>query len=501
MTSTKFQEKLINDIFSLKYRKSFLPKLVLWIIDSNYRDGKRLDHHIQDQIENPDPYVLGVAQSFSHMKDDDAIIAIQRYVRGSVRYLSEMQSKWKRPEYWQTAKQTLELRTGDCLSWDTKLLKPNLSKINIEDVQVGDEIIGKNGRRVKVLNKFDKGVLPTRTIILNNGSEIVATNDHKFITRDGHDILCKDLQVGTLLKDNEEIIPQVTDEKVDTDYWYLKGLFVADGWTDEYHTDIFISGKDEHPKEKQKEWVKQYCIKNGITYRWDKKSIVVHSKSLFEDFVKCGKHAINKHIDILPTKKENIKALLEGLKADAYIRQTDGAICFGTISTQLKDQLRILYRVLGKSVRTTLVQPTRTQFGKNPIWRIYVRKKPIKTKVVGIIDHEDEHVYDITVENHEIYLPMNDIVVHNCDDINGLIHILAVLSGISELKIWSAIGNVTLGGHYWVVYLSTETDKLYAIDSTYHVSLQSIKTREELNTNNYKEIWWIFNGEYSWKSV
>ena len=89
----------------------------------------------------------------------------------------------------------------------------------------------------------------------------------------------------------------------------------------------------------------------------------------------------------------------------------------------------------------------------------------------------------------------------DCDGINALIYILARLAGISNLILWSAIGDVKGGGHYWLLYFSTNTDKWYAIDGTYKVNLSSISKRTpfKFSQEKYIKTWFIFNDDYIFK--
>ncbi len=89
----------------------------------------------------------------------------------------------------------------------------------------------------------------------------------------------------------------------------------------------------------------------------------------------------------------------------------------------------------------------------------------------------------------------------DCDGINALIFVLARLSGISPLQIWSAIGTTSEGGHYWLVYFSLKTDKWYSIDGTFNVNLRPISLRNVFRFRNtrYKSIWCLFNDYWSFK--
>jgi len=89
----------------------------------------------------------------------------------------------------------------------------------------------------------------------------------------------------------------------------------------------------------------------------------------------------------------------------------------------------------------------------------------------------------------------------DCDGINAFIYVVARLSGIPSIKLFSAIGMASNFGHYWVVYFSTKTMKWYAIDGTAWVNISKIPQREEFKftSNKYNDIWYLFNDSYIYK--
>ncbi len=89
----------------------------------------------------------------------------------------------------------------------------------------------------------------------------------------------------------------------------------------------------------------------------------------------------------------------------------------------------------------------------------------------------------------------------DCNGLNGLIWVLARLSGMSPLQLWSAIGSTTVGGHYFCMYFSFKTDKWYAIDATYYVDKRPVNFRPvfRLTDNRYRTIWALFNDFWSFR--
>jgi len=91
----------------------------------------------------------------------------------------------------------------------------------------------------------------------------------------------------------------------------------------------------------------------------------------------------------------------------------------------------------------------------------------------------------------------------DCDGINGLIYILARLAGIPSYLLYSCIGDVAGGGHFWLVYYSTKFNKLTAIDGTYYPNLSDMqfRTKFDFTIQTYHNIWYIFNDSFVFKPL
>ena len=89
----------------------------------------------------------------------------------------------------------------------------------------------------------------------------------------------------------------------------------------------------------------------------------------------------------------------------------------------------------------------------------------------------------------------------DCDGLNALIYILSRLSGISDMNLWSVIGDANNTGHYWLEYLSPKTGQWYFIDGTYWPSFQKIPARPpmRLTDKKYQKRWFKFNEQYIFK--
>ncbi len=86
----------------------------------------------------------------------------------------------------------------------------------------------------------------------------------------------------------------------------------------------------------------------------------------------------------------------------------------------------------------------------------------------------------------------------DCDGLNALIYVLGRLAGMSQFSLWSSIGDTDSGGHYWLLYFSSETDKWYSIDATYYYDPTPISERIafEFKEDKYVGSWCVFNENY-----
>ena len=68
-----------------------------------------------------------------------------------------------------------------CFAGDTKILLANGIYKNIENIEIGDMVINKNGKPVKVINKFNKGIRNLLKIKTNNWHDkTYVTSDHNY---------------------------------------------------------------------------------------------------------------------------------------------------------------------------------------------------------------------------------------------------------------------------------------------------------------------------------
>ena len=89
----------------------------------------------------------------------------------------------------------------------------------------------------------------------------------------------------------------------------------------------------------------------------------------------------------------------------------------------------------------------------------------------------------------------------DCDGMNGLIYVLARLSGIPRFLIYCVLGDTNAGFHFYCLYLNTDTGFVHPIDSTYNIDLNYMKKRKQylINYNGYRGINYVFNDKFSFK--
>ncbi len=79
-----------------------------WMVDSRYRQYKRLDKFQEGQLDNPDIRLTTLADSFRKYKYDRRIIEILKYVHKTIKYRGDKGEKWS------DALETLLRGTDDC---------------------------------------------------------------------------------------------------------------------------------------------------------------------------------------------------------------------------------------------------------------------------------------------------------------------------------------------------------------------------------------------------
>jgi len=93
---------------------NYLDSFIQYIINSKYRKIVGLESWISSQVSNKSEILDNVLKKIKNYQDCDVqMIAILRYVVKNVKYKRDS-VVWDMMEYWQTAEETINKRSGDC---------------------------------------------------------------------------------------------------------------------------------------------------------------------------------------------------------------------------------------------------------------------------------------------------------------------------------------------------------------------------------------------------
>lgn len=426
----------------------------------DYQDPKKMDV-ISKIAENAgrDPRMATVAVNIlraANAKPRDykaQAAALLAWVQDpkNVYYVNEPDERLQDPFY------TLKVKYGDCFPASTLLLAENHELVPIKDVTPGMRIWGRD-RWSLVEGVADKGVLSVTHIRLTNGSTLRLTEDHKVYVEKCrvHGAGCplknpscasigqERIRVSELREDMVLITPESIPfgtEEMDAGKAYIEGLYLSDGSIPHKYNkkdgttsayDFAIAGRDGKPKEAQKHEVAAICDRLGLTYRIGTKEIIVHGAEWGTRMLAMGKHASEKHALSINLREDAARELLRGIMADSG-KNTTGGVTFTTTSPRLATQVRLLWKMLGRTCGYRYVE-NHGGLGKHPIHRLNPRltsedgaqrsEKRLRVKSIAR-DAETLPCFDIQTDDHYVYVPEADVTVSNCDDMAILLYALA----------------------------------------------------------------------------
>lgn len=380
--------------------------------------------------------------------------AIFGWVRANMRYTrdSAFADTYVNPARTLFDKKPGVAAAGDCLVAGTLLLRDGHRPTTIENVRPGDKIWGYD-KWSEVLDVWSKGVLPVTVIHLNNGSTIECTEDHKVYVHscEKHGPNCKDITkrwrncqnreftviripVSELREGMQLLQPDriaFGTATMDPRRAYVEGLYLSDGWVDKPYVRkddsavrhaFYISGKDGHPKEAQKREVAEICAAFDIPTNWQERCIDIRDREWAAYMAKLGSHAWDKRAYTLNLEEAAASELLRGIMADSGMDSNGLTRTFTTTSRELHIHTRLLLKMTGRTCSERYV-PDHGGFGTHPVWRLGVRATKDeggkdKKLCVKAIDRNmrEQPVYDISTDDHYVYLADADATVSNCDD-------------------------------------------------------------------------------------
>jgi transglutaminase-like putative cysteine protease len=110
-----YLKKLIDFQFKDLSDMRWYETIVMWCINSKFRKYKRLDFFLNDQVNNPDPELLKLANALRTDNPYTTVSKIEEYVIRNFYYkFDSSPDGFNMQEYWATAKEILKNRWDDC---------------------------------------------------------------------------------------------------------------------------------------------------------------------------------------------------------------------------------------------------------------------------------------------------------------------------------------------------------------------------------------------------
>jgi hypothetical protein len=355
---------------------------------------------------------------------------------------------------------------GDCFPEGTLLLRDDFAFVPIEEIKVGDRIWG-HDKWSMVEQKWAKGELSVDAIEMSNGSTMYLTSDHHvYVGACKHggrceQVQCRDaykrvesfdqrIRVSDLRKGDTLLQPKRVSfgsGRVDADRMYVEALALADGWTKASknpelpHVCFYVAGRDGKRKEAQKHEVKAICERLGIETLWHSRYITIKDRAWATRISELGSRARFKHLETINLDEETAGAALRGLMADSTKNTGVSTRTFSTTSRSLMLQVRVLHRMHGKMMGVKMLTPEQHGgVGKHPLWRLGQRDKDKLNLFVRSVERAVRKVscWDITTDDHYVYLPEHDVTVSNCDDSAITLAAAMMCIGINAMIIGSS---------------------------------------------------------------
>ena len=472
------------------------PTLTMKTVKSLEQRVEILQGLVRDGVRDPRAREIATKLVATAPDRDEGteIFRIFWFVKANVRYTHDIHGI----DTYQSALRTLEFGGGDCFPAGAPVLTDDFRLVPIEHLARGMRIWGLD-RWSEVTNVTYKGVLPVDAIRLNNGSwlKLTGTHDVPVAVCTKHAVANGSVREGTSkagycscpVSEREVVRTRVSDlhpgdvllaperlpfgsEEMDADRAYVEGLYLAGGWCEDYHSSI--SGKGDSPKEATKLEVERICSALGVPTTWVDKHLRIRDSEWTQRLSTMGTHAPQKHMLSLNLGEGAAAAYLRGIMAGSGANTKGSAHAFTTTSRQLWLQTRILHKMLGMTCGSSYIED-HGGFGGNPVWRLTARTPDRKDghaeKLLRVREIEREVMsiptYNITTDDHYVYLPEADVTVAQCDD-----HAVVLATLLSAIGFQTGFRVISTQGKTWEhIYAlagipKRAPSKLVALDTT-----------------------------------
>jgi hypothetical protein len=238
-------------------------------------------------------------------------------------------------------------------------------------------------------------------------------------------------------------------ESQDLDLAWVEGVFVADGWAEEGR--FSISGQDGCSKEAQKRRVAEICAARGIPTKTYRKSIRVKDAEWALRMSEMGHRAFNKHLLSIDLDEATARVTLDGVMVDAGDNTCGKNRTFTTTSKKLAVQVRLLQRMFGVTCGYRYIEK-HGGLGEHGIHRLGTRLPSSRTPWLLRVREIDRALFeapcwDITTDDHRVYLAEHDVTVSQCDDLSAAFLAACGCAGIRGVSVGHAFPDRTEDGY------------------------------------------------------
>lgn len=265
-------------------------------------------------------------------------------------------------------------------------------------------------------------------IVLRSGERIGCTGGHKWVLKDGQEVLAKNLKVGDVLKtctlpDSYKHTPSFMTKDL---LWFL-GLYLAEGSLTNDTIQISLNADEKDWVDKIDGIAKHFGGTCSHTIEGNKLNVRVYSQVLFATLHQYigGRTAKNKHLNNVCWSMPNdwLKKIVKGyFDGDGHYDKDNNRIRLGfTRNYDLERDLRVLASRLGAELTLSL---SNSKIGDKSYpsfrgeWR-WVRSEhhnsKEKSEIVAIRKSRARHFYDISVDSDDhLFSLASGVLTHNC---------------------------------------------------------------------------------------